>query len=174
MAQTMTSRDPQAGSGPFKAWHALLWFIGFFAFMFVVNGIFLWTAIRTFPGEDVDKSYLAGLDYNHEIARRALQAENAWTAEIGVEKSGTANRLRIRLLDANLAALPAADVVVQLRHPADRALDLQLAPERVASGEYAADLTGIHPGLWKVRITAETDAAHDGTDFLAERELIVP
>ena len=34
--------------GQLKGWHALLWFLGFFGCMFVVNGIFLWTAITTF------------------------------------------------------------------------------------------------------------------------------
>ena len=66
--------------GQLKGWHALLWFVGFFGFMFVVNGIFLWTAITTFPGEDTEKSYAVGLAYNREIARRAHQAEAGWGA----------------------------------------------------------------------------------------------
>ena len=86
------------GKGQLKAWHALVWFLGFFGFMFAVNGIFLWTAITTFPGEDVEKSYLTGLDYNQEIARRERQTEEGWNAEIGLEGPASHQEIRTAIL----------------------------------------------------------------------------
>ena len=58
-----------------KGWHVLLMLVGFFGFMFVVNGIFLWAAITSFPGEDEQKSYMQGLHYN-EIAEIMQCPEN--------------------------------------------------------------------------------------------------
>ena len=162
------------GKGPFKAWHALVWFLGFFGFMFIVNGIFLWTAIKTFPGEDVEKSYAAGLDYNAALARRSLQASQGWSAEIGIEGTSESGRIHVRLLTKEAAPLSAARTSAVLRHPADRALDLPLELHAIGAGEYAADITGIHPGFWTVRLSADVDAQHEGADFEAERELLIP
>ena len=47
-----------------KGHHVLFWLMGFFGLMFVVNGVFLWAALSSFPGEDVRHSYLQGLQYN--------------------------------------------------------------------------------------------------------------
>ncbi|HAY05569.1 MAG TPA: hypothetical protein DCY26_02820, partial [Hyphomonas sp.] len=152
------------GKGPFKAWHALLWFLGFFGFMFIVNGIFLWTAIKTFPGEDVEKSYAAGLDYNAALARRNLQASQGWSAEIGLEGTSESGRILVRLLTNEAAPLSATSASAVLRHPADRALDLPLEFHAIGAGEYAADITGIHPGIWTVRLAADVDAQHAGAD----------
>ncbi|MFN7179528.1 FixH family protein [Hyphomonas sp.] len=169
-----TLAEQADGRGPFKAWHALLWFLAFFGFMFIVNGIFLWTAITTFPGEDVEKSYAAGLDYNSALARRSLQQEKGWAAEIGLVGTSQGGRIHVRLLTKDAAALSASSVTAYLRHPADRAMDLLLDLQPISAGEYAADITGIHPGIWTVRLTADIDTEHEGADFEAEREFLIP
>lgn len=171
MATHAVQQEP-AGKGPFKAWHALLCFAGFFGFMFFVNGIFLWTAVTTFPGEDIEKSYLAGLDYNHELGRRAHQAEAGWRAEIGYEAAG--NLIRIELLKADGTPLQASEVTAILRHPADTALDRVVVLDPGKAGEYLAQADGIHSGLWTLRLTAEVDAAREGADFIAEKALLIP
>ena len=155
-----------------KGWHALLWFLGFFGFMFAVNGIFLWTAITTFPGEDTEKSYAVGLDYNQEIARRALQAEAGWGAEIGL--TGSVPQLRVRLTQANGEALPVSGTNLQLRHPADRALDRTVVLTAVGGGEYTASLESLAPGTWTVQFSADVDPATKGDEFKASREIIIP
>ena len=158
--------------GQLKGWHALLWFLGFFGFMFAVNGIFLWTAITTFPGEDTEKSYAVGLDYNQEIARRALQAEAGWGAEIGL--TGSVPQLRVRLTQANGEALPVSGTNLQFRHPADRALDRVVELTAVGGGEYTASLESLAPGTWTVQFSADVDPAAEGDEFKASREIIIP
>jgi nitrogen fixation protein FixH len=158
--------------GQLKGWHALLWFLGFFAFMFAVNGIFLWTAITTFPGEDTEKSYAVGLDYNQEIARRAHQTEAGWGAEIGL--TGSIPQLRVRLTQSNGDALPVTGTRLQLRHPADRALDRLVELTPVGGGEFTASTEGLAPGKWSVQFSADVDPAADGDEFKASREIIIP
>lgn len=162
------------GKGQLKAWHALVWFLGFFGFMFAVNGIFLWTAITTFPGEDVEKSYLTGLGYNQEIARRERQAEEGWSAEIGLEGPATHQEIRIRMSKRDGSALSASATSLLIRHPADRALDrmLELAP--LGGGEFAAPVTDLASGIWTVQFSADVDPETEGDEFKAIREVRVP
>lgn len=171
MSAQLSASLPKTGKEQMKGWHALMWFAGFFGLMFFVNGIFLWTAITTFPGEDVQKSYATGLDYNREIARRALQAEAGWTAEIGLADAG---ELRVRLLSKDGSALPAAGTHLQMRHPADRNLDQSLDMAPLGGGEYSARIDTLAPGNWTVQFTADIDPATDGHEFRAEREVRLP
>jgi len=160
--------------GQMRGWHALLWFAGFFGFMFAVNGIFLWTAITTFPGEDVEKSYLLGLDYNHELARRAQQAEAGWTAEIGLAGKAPDLTLRIRLASKDGQPLPSTTALAELRHPADRNLDRTLDLTPGARGEYLAAMPDVAAGRWDVHLSADIDPSSDGMELKAQRAVIVP
>lgn len=161
------------GKGQLKGWHALLWFIGFFGFMFVVNGIFLWAAISSFPGEDVEKSYLTGLDYNQELARRAHQQEAGWMAEIGFTPSAEGLTLNTRLLKADGSALPVFATTTLLRHPSDRALDRAVDLIPAGGGEYSAPAGTLTPGLWTVILTADVNPQAEGHEFSAHREIMV-
>lgn len=158
--------------GPFKAWHALACFVGFFGFMFVVNGIFLWTAVTTFPGEDVEKSYLTGLDYNLEIDRRQHQQNEGWRAEIGVEGDTTSPLIRIRIVQRDGSALPVSAPTLQLRHPADRANDRILELKAVGQGEYVAEANAV-AGIWTAIVVADVDPDTAGQEFKASREVSI-
>ena len=68
-----------------KGIHVLMWLMGFFGLMFAVNGVFLFHAITSFPGEDIQKSYLQGINYNDKLKDRALQMDRGWTAQMGLE-----------------------------------------------------------------------------------------
>ncbi|MBY9067196.1 FixH family protein [Hyphomonas sp. WL0036] len=172
MAASMTLDRPPKGQ--MKGWHALLWFLGFFGFMFVVNGIFLWAAISSFPGEDVEKSYLAGVDYNHELARRAAQQDAGWTGEIGITQGAAGKEVHARLLKADGSALPVFATTALLRHPTDRALDRVVDLSPAGGGEYRAEMGDLTPGLWTVVVTADVDPQTEGTEFEARREIMVP
>lgn len=162
------------GKGQLKAWHALVWFLGFFGFMFAVNGIFLWTAITTFPGEDVEKSYLTGLSYNQEIARRERQAEEGWSAEIGLEGPASHQEIRIRMSQGDGSALSASAATLLMRHPADRAFDRTLETVPTGRGEYTAPVADLAPGIWVVQFSADVDPETEGDEFKAIREVRLP
>ncbi len=174
MPANLSVAGAHPAKGQMKGWHALLWFAGFFGFMFAVNGIFLWTAITTFPGEDVEKSYLVGLDYNHELARRAHQAEAGWTAEIGLKGAAPDLTLHVRLTSKDGQPLPSSAAHVVLRHPADRNLDRSLDLVPAASGEYIAAMPDVAAGRWDVHLSADIDPSSDGMELKAERAVIVP
>ena len=66
-----TNLTAEQGTFELKGWHVLLILMAFFGVMFSVNGVFLYHAITSFPGEDVKKSYVQGLNYNDTLAVRA-------------------------------------------------------------------------------------------------------
>jgi nitrogen fixation protein FixH len=174
MLAELTIAEGQAAKRPLTGWHALAWFLGFFGCMFVVNGIFLWTAITTFPGEDQDRSYLAGIDYNQELARRAAQDAAGWQAEIDRTGSGDTAALRIRLKTRDGLALPALETRAVLRHPANRRFDQTLALTGSAEAGYTAPLGGLSQGAWKLEITADMDAETPGHEFRATGQVLIP
>lgn len=169
---TMSSR--RVDRGRLKGWHALLWFVAFFGFMFFVNGIFLWTAITTFPGEDVEKSYLTGIDYNQEIGRRAHQAEAGWSVEVGVSGTLPRREVQVRFLQQDGTVLSVSEAALLLRHPADRRLDRPLALTPNSAGVYVASLDGTAPGHWIVQVSADVDPDADGFELKAAREIMLP
>jgi nitrogen fixation protein FixH len=167
------SRQPKPGQRAMTGRHTLLWFLAFFGAMFVVNGIFLWTAITTFPGEDVKKSYLTGLDYNRELARRAYQAEAGWQAEAGLVQEGGVSQVEARFLTRDGAPLEVITAEAQLRHPADTAFDRTVTLTALGAGAYAGSIEPLAPGQWTIVVRADLDPQTEGFELIASREVFV-
>lgn len=148
MSRTDMMIDPQPEENILKGWHVLLILLGFFGLMFTVNGIFLYHAITSFPGEDVKKSYVQGLNYNQTLQQRAQQADLGWTAEAGLENG----QIIFRLHDETGAALPGHVVIGEARRLATMQQDHALVFRARANGDYFADAANLSPGQWEVRI----------------------
>ena len=151
-----------------KGWHVLLIMLGFFGVMFSVNGVFLFHAITSFPGEDIKKSYVQGLSFNDTLAERAAQAELAWSAEAGLVD----DQLIVRLQDAEQAPLSSQLVVAELRRFATNQEDRTISFQPRMNGEYVADIGRLAPGQWLLRINV-FDAAGEIILFRIEKTLIV-
>lgn len=160
---------PAAAARELKGWHVLMIMLGFFGVIFAVNGVFLYHALTTHPGEIVEKSYLQGLNYNDRLGTRALQAERGWTAAMGVE----AGTLVVMVADGEGRALSRLALAAKLVPTAsnDAVIDMVLTPS--GSGAYAADLSGVPTGTYQVDLRGyEGDA---GTPVLeARKRLYIP
>ena len=149
---------PQYKQGPdakLKGWHVLLIMLGFFGVMFTVNGIFLYSAITSFPGEDVDKSYLQGLNYNQTLEARREQEALGWSLRAGLVEANT--RLRVEVADRDGEALSTLTVTARLRRQATTAEDVDLVLQPgTARGVYEAALPALGKGFWDVEIEARS------------------
>lgn len=154
-----------------KGWHVLAILLSFFAVVFTVNAIFVTQAVATFPGEDVKKSYVQGLNYNDTLAGRAAQAERGWTAQLGLV-GDEERRLVARVADADGRALSGLDVIVTARRAATDEADIRLGLAPVAAGEYAGE-TGLAPGLWELRLNAYRPGEETPV-FTAHKRITVP
>ena len=151
-----------------KGWHVLLMMLGFFSIMFTANGIFLYHAITSFPGEDVKKSYVQGLDYNRTLEARRAQRALGWAAAAGFDKG----RLVFELKDANDRDIYGHDVEAELRRAATIYDDRTIQLSRAASGAFVADLPDLETGQWTVRFSVRSHETGDLV-FVAQKELTV-
>lgn len=151
-----------------KGWHVLLIMLGFFGVIFAVNGVFLYHAITSFPGEDVKKSYVQGLNYNDTLAARAAQAELGWSAEAGLRD----DVLVFRLHDADGAPVLGKVVVGDLRRVATRESDRELVLRANGRGEYVSEALQLNPGQWSLNVKVY-DASGESIVFNVDKTLLV-
>lgn len=168
MIQAETNPRFEDAQKTLKGWHVLLIMLGFFGVIFAVNGVFLYHAITSFPGEDVKKSYVQGLNYNTTLATRAAQAELGWTAEAGMQGED----LVFRLDDADGQPLSNYSVVGEIRRRATQGADQSIVFQAAGAGEYIVDAIGLEPGQWALRISV-FDAGAETLLFNVDKTLII-
>lgn len=162
----------QPADARLKGWHVLIMMLAFFGVMFTANGIFLYSAITSFPGEDVEKSYLQGLNYNATLESRREQAALGWTMRAGLVADG-APRLRVELNDRAGAPLSSLAVTALFRRQATTAGETRLALDPAGTaGVYEVLLLALQRGQWEVDIEARS--ADGDKRFAATKTVSVP
>lgn len=133
--------------------HVLIGFVLAFGIIIAVNVTLAVKAVKTFPGLEVENSYVASQTFNE---RKAAQEALGWTIQADHE----AGQLRLQIVDAAGTAVRAAElhaVVGRATHVAD-----DVEPVFAYDGQaYVAPLE-LGDGNWNIRMTAK---AEDGTLF---------
>ena len=168
MTGQIMSAEQVPSKGKLTGWHVLLIMLGFFGVMFAVNGVFLYHAITSFPGEDVKKSYLQGLDYNHTLEAKAAQDQLGWSAAAGMVGSD----LVFDLTDADGNPLIGYQVTTELRRAASTAHDQIVEMQPLQSGSYAVNLSDLPAGRWDVQFQV-IDPAGDDIVFRADKRIVI-
>lgn len=165
---------PLRKSKELKGWHVLMIMLAFFGVMFAVNGVFLYYAITSHPGEQVEKSYAQGLNYNDTLEARARQAELGWTSALGIV-TGERDTAALVAQMADSGGQPLSGLALRAtlhRHmSSDANVHLDLTP--TALGEYSVDLTGLPAGDYDVIVTAR-QANSEEVLFEAHKRLYLP
>lgn len=159
-------------AGEFRVTGRLVLFtlIGFFLVVLTANMIFLNLAVRTFPGEKEEKSYLQGLNYNERLAARAAQEALGWTASIEEARlDGAQARIEIALESASGRPLYGLGVSAVLSRPADDESDRALVFAPLGDGRYAAAAPA-GPGLWNLDARA---LGERGEEFQFQARLVL-
>lgn len=147
------------------------WLVGFFALVMAVNTVFIVVSLKTFRGEDEQKPYLQGVEYNQTLALRVEQAKIGWHAAIGASRQNSGIvEISVSLNQAN--GYPEARAVLkgELRHPTDENKDRLFTLIETHPGSYRAELSGVSAGTWDVVIMARDPKE----PFEASRRLWVP
>lgn len=160
MTRTLTGRD------------VLLWLVMIFGLVIAVNTAFIVISVRTYRGEDEQKPYLQGVEYNHTLAERAKQNSLGWTATIGASRLGSGD-VRIAIALAHQDGTPETQAVLggELRHPSDEGRDRPLRLHETSAGRYRGDVSGVARGAWDVVIKTQ---ASERAPFEAIRRVWVP
>ncbi|MBX3495455.1 MAG: FixH family protein [Parvibaculum sp.] len=145
-------------------------FVGFFGVVFAVNGFFIYKALSTFDGVEVDGAYQKGRAYNHLLERMEEQRRLGWRATIATGKAPAGTRLRVTFAKADGAALTGLNVEGTFWRPVAAGADMRLPLAETAPGIYESVFDLAHDGNWLVRIAA---AGPDGETFVQEERVIV-
>lgn len=147
--------------------HVLLAMLAFFAAIIAVNVSFAIVAVRSFPGEDVRRSYLQGLNFNATIAERRAQAALGWSAAAALSGGPGDATVVVYLNTRDGAPLNDATLTGALRWPADARRDHDLTFTRDGDGRYLARVGALQAGRWRLRGRA-ANAGGGALDFEAE------
>ncbi len=137
--------------------HVLLVFLGFFATIFLVNGIMIYDAPSTFGGIETANAYRKGLAFNARIAEGAAQAQRGWRDSIAY--ASETQRVRVEVTDPAGAGVPGLVISGEIGRPATDRYDRKLEFAQVGPGTYEADAAGLEPGWWTVDIEGRGGAA---------------
>lgn len=131
----------------------LLIAVCFFGVIIAVNVTMAFQAVRTFPGVEVENSYVASQSFDD---RRAAQEALGW--DVTAEYRGGDLIVAFAGRDGGAAAV--ADLTALVGRTTTTEQDVR--PDfRQAGGTFTAPVA-LGPGLWRVRIEA---VASDGTPF---------
>jgi len=146
-----------------KGFHVLIITVTCFAIIIAVNVLMAYKAISTFPGLEVENSYVASQDFEVE---KAAQQALGWTLAHGYDLSSKQLRLSFTDRDGNPVMVKSLDVLVGRT---TEARDDSRPPFVKEGGSYVATLP-LTEGKWMMHVEAH---AADGTLFRQRIDLMV-
>lgn len=144
--------------------------LGFFAFILLVNGIFIYFALSSFSGLSTDNAYVRGLNYNRTLAQGRAQKATGWQVTATVLRAAPGQRvvLDVRVMDRQGRPLDDLTLSGQLRRPTHEGDDVTLEFEAMGKGGYHALTVPDAAGQWDLRLLAQAD---DVTGYRWEKRL---
>jgi nitrogen fixation protein FixH len=147
--------------------HVLWSMLAFFGAVIAVNVGFIVLAVQSFPGEDVRRSYVQGLNYNETLAERRAQAALDWSATAALIQQDSSPAVEIVLRDSGGRPIDGLTTTGELRWPTNARFDHRLVFTPRGEGRYVARLDGLAPGRWVLRGHARQSGSR-ALDFEAE------
>lgn len=137
------------------------YFVMFFVFIAIVDGIMVTIAIRTHTGTITDHPYERGLAYNQVVEAEKKQENLGWKGEVDLTKS----KLIFTLRDNKNNILKADSVRADFIRPTQDGVDFSQNLKNI-DNKWQADVNFPLSGLWQVRVYATVG---DKTFQYAER-----
>lgn len=144
-----------------KGHHVLIVMVGAFAVIIGVNLTLAFFAVRTFPGLEVQNSYVASQSFD---ADRAAQEALGWTAEASYQPG----MLTVEFSGAEGGVAAVATLEALVGRPTTTRDDFR--PDFRQAGSTFTAPASLAPGNWNVRLRAQ---AADGTSFRQLLQLTV-
>ena len=161
MAETDQTPD---GGKPLTGAKVFAMFAGAFALILGVNIFMAWNAIGTFPGLEVDNSYVASQTFD---ADRAAQEALGWETSAAIE--GDTVQLTILGPDGKPARVEIIEGTIG--RATQRTDDQALVFRQNEFGVHVAEVTPLDFGKWDVRFVA---TAANGTPFRQRLQIVLP
>ncbi|MFQ5562789.1 MAG: FixH family protein [Parvularculaceae bacterium] len=142
-----------------KGWHVLAGVLAFFAVVIAANIVFMTLALRSFPGQEEEKPYLQGLNYNDALADRRRQEALGWRAvvEEAARREDNAGLVALSFEDRTGAPLDGLEVTGALERPASEAAH-PVEFVHTSAGRYEVVIEELGAGVWDLSARAVDDA----------------
>ena len=139
------------------------YFVAFFLFIAVVDGIFVYVAISTHTGVITEKAYEKGLDYNTvlEHARTQPKVNDSLKVSDGF--------IEWRLIDKQNVPITNAIVSVSFIRPTQAGYDFEINLEHAANGVYKGHPEFPLKGLW----TANLRSSWNNKQYMASKTILI-
>lgn len=147
----MMYEEGQDETPKLKGYHVLLVLVLFFGAMIVANSIMVYSAVTTFRGQEMQKAYVKGLNFNEQLAVRKEQIERGWQARVLVDTQGTERVLALDLIDKESAPVGGMNWDAVLRRPATAQEDTPVIFQEIGPGLYRAELPALGKGAWDLQ-----------------------
>lgn len=144
----------------------LIGFILFFGVISVVNGIFMYMALHTWPGLTTEHAYKDGIKYNETLADGERQAALGWQSRVAISDG----MLLISVTSQQGAPVTRLATTVVVTRPLGSEEQIALRAIEVAPGKYQTPITLPTTGRWKVDVTAK---GNDAQTYRMRHEVLV-
>jgi len=151
----MTAQRASQHYTPLTGRRILSMLIGFFGFIIVVNGVFIYFALESWPGLSTDDAYRKGLAYNETLNAAQQQHALGWHSDIAfISRENITGVLRVQLKNAQNSGLAGLDVLVRLARPTREEFDRTITLTPISDGLYRAPVTLPLKGRWHATVEA--------------------
>ncbi len=157
-----------AGAGRFTGRKFLAVLLGAFAVVSAVNGLMIWSALRSWTGLVSDSAYADGLGFDRVLAESRAEAALGWHDRIDYD--ALTRRLTVTLADRAGRPLSGLQLGARWLRPTREGYDRDIALRETAPGRYEATVRPPLQGQWDVRVSV-ADAR--GPRFHAARRVLV-
>ena len=145
-----SEKTEAASTGPRKSDRFIPWyFVGFFALLFMFDGVFVYLATSTHTGVVTEQAYQKGIDYNETIAAADARDALGWRSEITYSTDG---QLNFSVQGETVGMISGANVVAEMTRPTHNGVDFDQPLQEIAPGIYQAPVEFPLDGVWDVRI----------------------
>lgn len=146
----------------------LIWVVGFFAVVSLVNAIMIRAAVSTFGGVETSSAYQAGQTFAREVESARAQDARHWQVTADVHRNGDLALVVIDARGADGKPLAGLAASAALHHPANARADHAVALSETAPGRYTGT-SATAAGQWDVLI----DLSRAGERVFRSRNRVV-
>lgn len=129
-----------------KDWLIPWYFVMAFAVVFLVNGIFVYVAIKSHSGVVTENAYEKGLEYDKTIAMAQEQEKLGWNGEIAYKD----NWLSLSLTNNQGLPVKGATVMAYLKQPIRQGNEGELLLQESEAGMYKKHVIFPQKGQWNI------------------------
>lgn len=124
------------------------YFVGFFAIIAVMDGIFVYLATDTHTGVVTEQAYQKGLNYNETVAAVEAQEALGWSSIIDYQSDGEF----VFTLSEGEQPLAGAEIIAEFTRPTHNGVDFSVPLLESGAGAYRAPVEFPLDGIWDVRV----------------------